>query len=328
MPVAIKNPWKPEVYHGKRAVGTFFEGWYFKMVDESLENILIIIPGAFKDKEEQHSHAFVQIMDGTNNRSGYVEYALEDFDYSDSTFDISVGSNHFSRHRMRLDIESPDYNLCGELSFHNTMPWPSNIFSPGAMGWYAFLPFMQCYHEVLSMDHRISGQLQINGNTVDFDRGRGYMEKNWGSAFPSDWVWMQSNHFMDLPGTSLTLSIARVPILGRSIVGCLCGFFFQDKLLRFTTYNGAQVRHLVIDPQHVEVALACNGYTLEVNSPRTSGALLRASNGKEMVSNVVESITPGLEVRLHKNNQLLYSGLGRCAGLEVHGSLEKNRDPG
>ena len=31
--------------------------------------------------------------------------------------------------------------------------WPVKVTSPGAMGPYAFVPFMECYHGVVSMDH-------------------------------------------------------------------------------------------------------------------------------------------------------------------------------
>lgn len=45
------------------------------------------------------------------------------------------------------------------------------------MGPFAFVPFMECYHGIVSMDHIIQGELEIDGATVDFSNGRGYMEK-------------------------------------------------------------------------------------------------------------------------------------------------------
>ena len=44
----------------------------------------------------------------------------------------------------------------------------------------------------------------VNDNNKPFG-GRGYIEKDWGQAFPRAWIWTQSNHFgADAPGTSLT----------------------------------------------------------------------------------------------------------------------------
>ena len=35
---------------------------------------------------------------------------------------------------------------------------------------------------------------------------RGYIEKDWGKAFPHSWLWLQTNHFTQ-PGTSLSASV-------------------------------------------------------------------------------------------------------------------------
>ncbi len=42
---------------------------------------------------------------------------------------------------------------------------------PGIMGWYKYVPFMQCYHGVVSLNHELKGQLRINGSEHVFDDG-------------------------------------------------------------------------------------------------------------------------------------------------------------
>ena len=74
---------------------------------------------------------------------------------------------------------------------------------------------MECYHGVLSFDHAIHGALAVNGREHDFGRGRGYIEKDWGQAFPAAWVWFQTNHFSE-PGVCLTASVAIIPWVGRA----------------------------------------------------------------------------------------------------------------
>ena len=44
---------------------------------------------------------------------------------------------------MILDLP----NIKGKISFGDLFRWPSNLFSPGIMGPYSFVPFMECYHE-------------------------------------------------------------------------------------------------------------------------------------------------------------------------------------
>ncbi len=55
--------------------------------------------------------------------------------------------------------------------------------------------------------------LTINGEPMDLTGGRGYIEKDWGTSFPSAWIWMQCNTF-DTPDTSFMLSYARIPWMG------------------------------------------------------------------------------------------------------------------
>ena len=51
------------------------------------------------------------------------------------------------------------------------------------MGWFAWVPRMECYHGVLGFDHAVQGHIAVDGNTLDFNDGRGYIEKDWGYAF-------------------------------------------------------------------------------------------------------------------------------------------------
>lgn len=70
-----------------------------------------------------------------------------------------------------------------------------HALSPGVMGPFRFAPFMECYHGVLSLDHSVDGTLEVDGERISYEGGRGYTEKDWGRSFPSAWVWVQSNDF-------------------------------------------------------------------------------------------------------------------------------------
>ena len=66
--------------------------------------------------------------------------------------------------------------------------------SPNSMGFFAYFPFMQCYHEIVSMSHSLNGSLNFS-EAIDFSGGEGYIEKDWGTSFPKEYVWIQSNNF-------------------------------------------------------------------------------------------------------------------------------------
>ena len=54
------------------------------------------------------------------------------------------------------------------------------------MGWYGYLPTMECFHGILSIDHKLKGALSIDDKKISFNNGRGYIEKDWGRNFPQN----------------------------------------------------------------------------------------------------------------------------------------------
>ena len=105
------------------------------------------------------------------------------FKYSTKRFEIEIGPNYFSQRRMELDIQRDGVGLKGELQFHNIIPFPKTFRRPGIMGPYSFVPFMECYHGIVNIHHDIHGILEYGGEKMDFSRGYGYIEKDWGRSF-------------------------------------------------------------------------------------------------------------------------------------------------
>ena len=52
-----------------------------------------------------------------------------------------------------------------------------------------------------------NGQLTLNNSKLNFDGGKGYIEKDWGRNFPKNWIWAQSNHFQE---SELSLSLIHI----------------------------------------------------------------------------------------------------------------------
>lgn len=46
----------PDMYHGWHKKSNFFEGWYFKLVDASTQQVFVFIPGMHLGKIKNHSH--------------------------------------------------------------------------------------------------------------------------------------------------------------------------------------------------------------------------------------------------------------------------------
>ncbi len=311
------------MYHGHGRTQNFFEGWYFKFVDASEQQVWAIIPGVFLGKSGHGSHSFIQTLNGKTGVSHYHRFPLEAFSASAHDFEIAVGPNRFRADGLKLSLERSEQTLHGELRFLNPIPWPVTALSPGIMGWYSFVPFMECYHGVVSLDHPVTGVLEIDGKRYNFDGGRGYTEKDWGQAFPQAWVWLQTNHF-DTPGVCLSASVARIPWLGSAFRGFIVGFWHAGVLHRFATYTGARLEQLSVTDSHVHWHLSNAVHRLEIEAERSEGGLLHAPMRTAMLARVLESLTARVRVRLlaRSDNRVLFDEVGRHAGLEVGGEVK------
>jgi tocopherol cyclase len=311
----------PAIYHGHNKQPPYFEGWYYKLISADERTRFAVIPGIFKG-QAGGDHAFVQILDGMNGRASYHEYPAEAFHADEERFDVRVGPNRFTRDFISLNIDDDQRLARGQLHFSGGTGWPVSVLEPGVMGWYAWLPFMECYHGVLSFDHHIAGSLQMDDETLNFTDGRGYMEKDWGQAFPSAYIWFQTNHF-EHEHTSLFGSAALIPSMGRVWRGFLMGFWHQNKLYKLTTYTGATIERLDLTDDHVYLTIADKRFRIETVAERKSGGLLKAPVRTEMHKRVDETMQSTVDVRVStRAGETLFEGCGRNAALEVHGDLE------
>ena len=58
----------------------------------------------------------------------------------------------------------------------------------------------------------------VDGENINFENGRGYIEKDWGTSFPKKYCWIQCNNFASSED-SLFFSIAHIPFLGFEFMG-------------------------------------------------------------------------------------------------------------
>jgi len=305
------------VFQGRDKKHTYFEGWYFKVVDASETNAYAFIPGIAMD-EAGNRHSFIQVLDGKKRSSEYHRFDSASFNAAPGAFKIAVGENIFSRDSLSLNL--PDAR--GTLCFKDIVRWPSHWYSPGIMGPYSFVPFMECYHGIVSMDHAVSGRLEIRDDTIDFNNGRGYTEKDWGRSFPSAYVWMQSNHF-SAPGVSLKVSVAKIPWMGQSFTGFIAGLWIRDRLLRFTTYNRSSLRKLHVDTGRIELTLANKKYRLEIMVLRDAATSLASPIRGFMDGRIEESMSSKIEATVTdiKTGRVIFRDRGRNAAVEVAGNI-------
>jgi hypothetical protein len=220
---------------------------------------------------------------------------------------VSVGANLFSLSRIEVALD----DLSAELTIRDPLLWRGTLVQPGTMGWYSFVPFMECKHAVIAMDATVAGWVNTDGIS-----GRLYVEKDYGRSFPNAWVWLQSNSFEER-GVSVSCSIANVPFVGGAFTGFLAGITVGGRLYKFTTYYGARLEELSVEERTARIVLANQRYTLVILATREEGADLRSPREGAMLGRVTETLQSSVDVELTESGRRVYKGRGDYAGLEV-----------
>lgn len=222
---------KSKYFYGQNKKKNFFEGWYFK--HQKGDKGIAFIPGMNVDSKGNRL-AFIQII--TNDTSYFLHYLYPEFYISSEKLSVEIGNSTFSTEGVHIDIEDKDLIIKGSIKYSDIVKMDSNIMGP-------FSPFaakMQCNHEIISLRHRLSGKIQINDETINFDDGVGYIEKDWGSSFPKKYSWIQCNDFKNR-ACSVMAAVADIPFMGITFKGCICVVYYEGMEYKLCTYNGVKI---------------------------------------------------------------------------------------
>jgi tocopherol cyclase len=312
------------IFQGNRKKKNYFEGWYFKMVSNDGTHIMSIIPGISLSKDGKEQHAFVQMIDGVTAQTSYYSFPIEAFSFSAKKFEIRIGNNYFSEDKIILDLRDSISSISGTVEMSEQVSYTSGRWMNfGIMGWYRFVPFMECYHGVVSLTHTLKGALKVNDVVHTFDQGKGYIEKDWGSGMPSSWIWMQSNHFSDT-STSFMLSVASIPWLRKSFNGFLGFLYHNGKTYHFATYRRTKLHLEVTESNVVNIRIEDKKHTIIIQAKSRDAGLLKAPVQGSMDRRIAESINAELKVTLlDKKGKTIFVDSTGIAGLEMVGDFKR-----
>ena len=311
----------PEAFQGNLRKKYYYEGWYNKIVDLGRTSAYTFIPTIAINKRANSSHAFIQILDGKTGYTDYIIYDLNQFEnLADNNFDIRIGDNFFSSKGFKLNINQNKSKIKGEIEYISSVLWPKTFFQPGIMGIMSFFPFLETYHDIVSMNHYLKGRLDINGKIVDFSGGKGYLEKDWGTSFPKAYIWAQTNHFSE-PQLSFILSIALVPLFRIRVKGFFCVIWYKGEFYKFATYTGAKISLFETDSEELTIRIEDRklALLLIINKNNLKFTKLKAPVSGMMSSDILETMNSNIKIVLYnkKNNKTILDDIGKNAGLDL-----------
>lgn len=297
-------------FHGAGRHGPYFEGWYLKHQAPN-GGAVSVIPAYHIDAAGRRS-ASLQVV--TQDGSWSLPYPGNALQAGTDFFQIWLGGNLFNTKGLWLDLSAAGLEVHGELRYGPFTPLKRDIMGP-----FRFVPGMQCSHSILSMGHRLEGILTVNGKTIDFTGGTGYIEADRGKSFPSSYLWTQCA-WREERSNSLILSVAHIPIPGGSFTGCICAVLYRGREYRLATYHGAKVERWNAGG----VALSQGPYRLVAELIEAHPLPLRAPVEGAMGRTVHESLCAMVRYRFWRGETLLFDCLNSRASYECAGIGESN----
>jgi len=271
----------------------YFEGWYYK--HQANGKTLALIPGKATDG------AFIQVV--TDEAAYHVTYPLSEYHKGEC---LTIGSNVFSESGVSLNIDRPEIKLMGEIKYDNLMPIRNDIMGP-----FKFFP-MECRHGIMSMQHDLTGMIRLNGETYDFDDGKGYIESDSGKSFPKSYTWVHCNDFKE--DCSITAAVAKIPFYGLKFWGCICVVMLNGQEYRLATYKGVKIVNC--EPGVME--LKQGKYRLVIKVHSEGGHILPAPRYGKMNHNILEDISCRATFKFTKGDEVLFEGESNQASYEYH----------
>lgn len=314
----------PLLFQGNLKLKHYFEGWYYKQVSEDEQNAVMLIPGISLFHND--TNCFIQYINISLNENkekviytGYVKYSIRDFKFSNYPFMIQIGSNVFSESMISVNISDKGMNMKGTLELGALTPIKKSIIMPNIMGYFAYIPKMECYHGIVSMNHRVNGMVSINGEEINFNRGKGYIEKDWGTSFPKEYIWIQCNNFKN-ESTSFFASIAYIPFMKKSFLGHISNLVVNGKEFRLATYNNSRFKIESITDERVILLFKNSEGKLKIEADLKKHGQLIAPKLGEMNRKIKEGSSERIKIYLYnKYNEIIYEDTGSMAGIEIVG---------
>lgn len=248
----------------------------------------------------------------------YFRYPLEAFKVNDKPFEVSIGENIFSEKEVQIKLRSDEKFIEGHLFYGEFSKISSTVLNPSIMGYFAYIPKMECNHGVISMDHRVNGNLQYGDEQLEFIDDGGYLEKDWGTSFPQKYIWIQANHF-GKQGISLMCSVAKIPMFGFHFNGLIANLQYNGEEYRFATYNGSKVTQLSSHSGGVSLEITKRHLTLAIDAKIESTGSLKAPMKGSMSNTIKEGLGGTVSLTLKDNGKTIAQLTSQYAGIEVVG---------
>ena len=280
----------------RRAHGTRFEGYYWRLTDAAAGRVAIVLCGVCRDATGPWAIVALASEPGGLVRSRVVPSASVSFN------DLGVRAGtalSASASELRVDLGA-DARL--QLRFEERVGWPRLGF--GGIGPAQIVPGLPQYWHPHLLGARVAGG--------GWDGATAYAEKNWGPRFTEHWWWGQAQGF---PNADACVAFAGGRMMGGAPTAVVVRL--EDRVLRLA-------------PPFARVVTAVGeaGWRVRARSARWDVEVEGAGAGapavlpvpvpgeRRVVDRSQQYLAGSLRVRVSRGRRVWFAGESALAGLE------------
>jgi len=289
-----------------------FEGWFCK-VDDYKNNLIFSVIWGYSTHEESR-HAFIQFTSSLDQKTSYIRYPMEELSWEKDPFVLHIGKNSLSEKGVVLDFMMDGISVKGAFGFSEFTSIKKTFFKPNIMGWLTRFP-NECNHSIISMNHLVSGSLKIGEKGWKIHDAYGYVEKDWGTGFPREYVWIQANDWKE---SSVVFSYATVPVLGKHAKGFFLVIQHEGEEYRFSSIEGSRMIHFKVSNDSFTAIIKKGKYRVVIKAKQAHPVALVSPDNGEMKAKIKESLDGRVEVLMQKDKINFIELKTSRASIDVH----------
>lgn len=288
----------------------FFEGYYYKVTTDDFA--LAIIVGFTLQENKQI--AFVQCYNSKTNQKDYLEYDYDQFYFDVLSNTVYLKDHYFGKDEVYFFDERVDYVI--HFFIDERVELDTNFYTPTIMGPFHYIPFLQCNHAIITLQGSVEGEIIYKDACHDFS-GIGYSEKDWGTSFPREYVWIQSNHSLEGYGNSLFLACGHIPMKLFDFMGVIGLIKAKDKTYKIGSYFGAKVIERSIVDQSSILIIKQGKYLFSFKLRLGTTCEFLGPNQGVMNTKINESLDSNCTVKIYKYGKLKQDISFLKCGMEI-----------
>lgn len=282
---------KPSSLQGNFDRNKYFEGWFHKIYSSKYKASFIVIYG-YATGNSTNKFGFIQVH--IPNQQVLIMY----FDKNEIFCDpnqhvIRMGAHVLTTHK--IDINTNEIGI--QLDLTNNQP--IRTFK-NSMGYNYVIPNLPCYHAILNKSHTISGEIRAGDTSFVMGKDMGYLEKNWGTSFPDNYIWL---HAVDPTNTEVNLlfSQAEIKWMGGTFLRHLGYLNFENECIDFRQFKNSEVSSTFVGSEKQLIRFSSKLIELEISIVLGGQVLFKGPEDGALRRDIVHYTDAFMEVKLKRN---------------------------